>query len=98
MSAEDGFWRSHVSLKRRPHSFGSGAVVMSENGLIVKAHPVDPRALARELADEGIESGELLGDIEEHPDLYYSDHVHLSQEQGVLPLSDTAWRRACRSV
>jgi hypothetical protein len=64
----------------------------------VKSHPVDPCALAQELADEGIGSHELLDDICAYPDLYYADHLMVCRQRRVLPLSDRAWRRVCQTL
>ena len=60
----------------------------------MKTHPVNPRALA-EILSEDQTSKDLLEDMREYPDLYYSDHVAVSREKGELPLSDVGWRRAC---
>lgn len=63
----------------------------------MRGHPVDPRALAEILADEETPADFLLEEIREDPDLYYVDHLMASDLRGVLPLTATAWRRACLS-
>jgi hypothetical protein len=57
---------------------------------------VNPRALAEILKDD-LSSKDLLEDMREYPDLYYSDHVAVSREKGKLPLSEPGWRQACLS-
>lgn len=74
---------------------------MSDERTDVKAHLYDPHALAKALVKEEskeIGAQELLGDMREHPDLYYAEHVLWSQSGGVLPLSDQAWRRCCLAL
>lgn len=65
----------------------------------MNSRTVSPRTLAHELArDDALSSEAWLGDITTHPDLYYSDYVEICREQGVLPLSMRAWRRACHQA
>lgn len=66
---------------------------------MMKAHPVDPTTLADDLSQQDDEPTDAwLRDIVEHPDLYYVDYVGACEKRGVLPLSATAWRRACLTV
>jgi len=41
---------------------------------------------------------EILGDMRAHPDLYFPDHMAACKRNGTLPMSELAWRRACRSA
>lgn len=68
----------------------------------MKAHKINAHGLAEALAKSHPEMGdgtvtEWLADIRQHPEIYYADHVDVSDSQGVLPLSETAWRRTCLS-
>lgn len=63
---------------------------------MMKAHSVDPAVLAEDLSQDGVEPAEAwLKDIVANPELYYVDYVGACEDRGVLPLSATAWRRAC---
>lgn len=66
----------------------------------MKVHPHNPDRLAQELVGEleGVTPAEILGDMRAHPDLYLADHEAACQRDGLLPLSDIAWRRACRAA
>lgn len=68
----------------------------------MKAHKINAHALAEELARKHPEMGDgtvaaWLTDIRENPGIYYVEHVDVSDAQGLLPLSETAWRRDCLS-
>ncbi len=64
----------------------------------MKAHKINPDALAKLLAQESSDGWELWrDDIRENPELYLSDHVAASEAQGELPLSEVAWRRVALS-
>lgn len=67
----------------------------------MKPHPLRPEELARKLAlMEGVELAphDLLEDMKEHPSLYFADHVVMSRQNRVLPLSSTGWEWACRAL
>lgn len=59
-------------------------------------HPVNPLYLAMTL-DYEVTPEEYLQDMFEHPDIYYPDHVAISLEQNILPLSRRQWRFGCWS-
>lgn len=63
----------------------------------MKSHAINPRALAQRLSPEvpDLTPDDLLLDMKSHPELYYADHVAASRSDGLLPLSDVAWRRVC---
>lgn len=64
----------------------------------MKPHPHDPRRLAdamRERELEELSTAEVLADIRANPEIYFSDHLDACRRDGVLPLSELAWRRAC---
>lgn len=65
----------------------------------MKAQKINAHALARMLAEKNpeVNVGEWLADIKGNAALYYADHVDVSDAEGVLPLSETAWRRDCLS-
>ncbi len=67
------------------------------NGHLLKAHPAGPLALAEYLAREitGASVELWMADMRASPEIYYADHVSLCRSQGVLPLSEVAWRRSC---
>jgi hypothetical protein len=65
----------------------------------MKSHPANPRMLAEVLAGDQLETmGDWLADIKLHPEMYYSDHLMICATNRVLPLSERAWRIACRSM
>jgi len=60
----------------------------------MKTHPCGPQHVAAQL-DPDLQPQDALDDIREHPDLYYPDHLQMSEQSQTLPLSEQAWRRAC---
>lgn len=62
----------------------------------MKAHQIDPYRLA-ELLDGDVPPEEYVADMREYPEIYFVDHLQACRDQGVLPLSEVAWRRACRT-
>lgn len=67
----------------------------------MRPHPHDPEQLAKELHRSdmgGVTPAEILGDMRAHPDLYFPDHMAACKRNGTLPMSELAWRRACRSA
>lgn len=65
----------------------------------MKAHKINAHALAKVLAEKNpeVDVDTWLADIRENPEMYFSDHVDVSDAEGLLPLSDVAWRRDCLS-
>lgn len=66
----------------------------------MRPHPLGPHALAKicaQMPDCDLSEEDLLADIKECPDLYFCDHVEVCRSRGILPLSETSWRRSCLS-
>lgn len=60
----------------------------------MKTHPCGPRRVAAQL-DPELQPQDVLDDMREHPALYYPEHIQMSDEARLLPLSEQAWCRAC---
>lgn len=85
-----------------PASHGAGAIIMFGDGWNpMKPHPLGPKQLAHFFtAQSGLELSvqDWIDDMKSFPSLYYADHVDLSRQGGLLPLSGVAWQRACRAL
>lgn len=77
-----------------------GATVVSGSESM-KIHPHGPDQLAKELhsTDMGdVSPDEIRKDMRTSPDLYFVDHVAACDQDGSLPMSEVAWRRACQAA
>lgn len=67
----------------------------------MKTHPHDPIQLAQALHVSDLPElpvEEVLADMRAHPEMYFPDHAAACRQDGTLPLSSLAWRRACRAA